>query len=271
MDRGGPEVRGRATGLLQRRVLADLARQVDQTPIPYSPDREWFTLRITVKPTPVPEPHEGGPKEDESAKSAPAKRDSSKQSKAGAAAKPAASGEAGKPKPAAPAKPLPAKTFYYTLVVFPPGESTIGSVSDEPDRVKDELRHQVRLTRPIAFLDREIAPEELIAFDPNNARYMRQYDAKPEDASCGVDWYDAVGFAAGWGSRWGWRRAISPAPTRPGWLRSGIHMRQARRRAGHRATGRWSWAAGDFTCRRKRSGKRPVEPARGRRLATEAM
>ena len=99
---------------------------MDQTPIPYSPDREWFTLRITVKPTPPSEPSEGGPKEKAGAKSTAAKPDASTESKAGATAKSAASGEAAKPQPAAPAKPPPNKTFYYTFIVFPPGESHDG-------------------------------------------------------------------------------------------------------------------------------------------------
>ena len=37
-------VHGAAGWLLRQWGQADLVRQVDQTPIPYSPDREWFTL-----------------------------------------------------------------------------------------------------------------------------------------------------------------------------------------------------------------------------------
>ena len=36
--------------------------------------------------------------------------------------------------------------------------------------------------------------EELIAFSPLYAGFMRQFDAKPADAGFGADWYDAVGF-----------------------------------------------------------------------------
>ena len=50
------------------------------------------------------------------------------------------------------------------------------------------------LTRPFALLDREITLEELIAFSPLHAGFMRQFDAKPADAGFGADWYDAVGF-----------------------------------------------------------------------------
>jgi formylglycine-generating enzyme required for sulfatase activity len=188
-------VHGAAGWLLRRWSRSDLARQVDETPIPYSPDREWFTLGITVKPTLAPEPHEGGPKERAGAKSTPAN--------AGATAKSAASGDAAKPKLAPPAKPLRNKTFYYTFIVFPPGESTIGSAGDEPERQKDEIRHRVRLTHPFALLDREIAFEELIAFHPRYEDVMGQIDAKLDDAGFGADWYDAAGFCRWLGQQMG--------------------------------------------------------------------
>ncbi len=203
-------VHGAAGWLLRLWGQGDLVRQVDETVTAYSPDREWFTLRITVKPTPSPEPREGARKEDSSAKSTPAKRDASTQSKAGATPKSAASGEAAKPKPAAPAKPPPAKTFYYTFIVFPAGESTIGSVDDEPGRFKNEVRHQVRLTRPFALLDREITFDELIAFHPRYSGIMREYDAKSEDAGFGSDWYDAAGFCRWLGQQMGLAESDQP-------------------------------------------------------------
>jgi len=202
-------VHGAAGWLLRQCGQADLVRQVDQTPIPYSPDREWFTLRITVKPTPPPEPREGGATESPGAKPAPAERDAAAKSKADAAAKSAASGAAAKPKPAAPAAPPP-KTFYYTFIVFPPGESTIGSEQDEPGPMKDEVRHRMRLTRPFALLDREITFEELIAFDPMYARFMQQFDAKPPDAGSGAHWYDAVRFCRWLGQQMGLAESDQP-------------------------------------------------------------
>ncbi len=203
-------VHGAAGWLLRQWGQADLVRQVDQTPIPYSPDREWFTLRITVKPTPPPEPREGGATESAGAKPAAARRDTSTQSKAGAAAKSATSGEAAKPKPAAPAKPPPAKTFYYTFIVFRAGESTIGSVNDEPDHRKDEVRHQVRLTRPFALLDREITFDELVAFDTGYKGLMQRFDAKPEHAGFGAHWYDSARFCRWLGQRMGLAESDQP-------------------------------------------------------------
>jgi formylglycine-generating enzyme required for sulfatase activity len=195
-------VHGAAGWLLRQWGQVEVVRQVDQTPIPYSPDREWFTLRVTVKPTPPLKPREGGRAEDASAKYTAAKRDTSTQSKAGPTAKQAASGDAANAIPTAQPAPPP-KAFYYTFIVFPPGEFTTGSVTDEPGRQKEEARHRVRLTRPFALLDREIAFEELIAFHPMYAGYMRQLDAKPEDAGFGADWYDAVGFCRWLGQQMG--------------------------------------------------------------------
>ena len=92
-------------------------------------------------------------------------------------------------KPDPPVEPLPPKTFYYTFIVFPSGSSEIGSVDDEPDRLKQrELRHAVTLTRPFALLDREVTLEELIAFEPRYAGYMKELYVRPEDAGFSADW-----------------------------------------------------------------------------------
>ena len=139
-----------ATGwLLRQWGQADVVREVDQTPEPYSLDREWFTLAITVTPKSPPKPIVKPGKEKGELES----------------------------EPEPPVEPLPRKTFHYTFIVFPSGSSEIGSVADEPDPQKDELRHAVTLTRPFALLDREVTMEELIAFEPEYARYMKQYDA----------------------------------------------------------------------------------------------
>jgi len=191
-------VHGAAGWLLRQWGQAEVARQVDQTAVPYSPDREWFTLAITVKPTAPPKPETEPSKEKAGSNSEPRKPAESPKSKPNENAKPAASSKAAsaaeKAKLEPPVEPLPAKTFYYTFVVFPAGAYDIGSVNDEPDRVKHEVRHSVTLTRPYALLDREITFEELIAFSPQYAEFMGQRDAKPVDAGFGADWYDAVGF-----------------------------------------------------------------------------
>ena len=191
-------VHGAAGWLLRQWGQAEVVRQVDHTAVPYAPDREWFTLAITVTPTAPPKPKTEPAKENAGSKSEPRKPAESRQSKPDETAKPAASSKSAAPAEKAklepPALPLPTKTFYYTFIVFPAGAYDIGSVNDEPDREKNEVRHSVTLTRPFALLDREITLEELIAFSPRYAEFMRQFDAKPADAGFGADWYDAVGF-----------------------------------------------------------------------------
>ena len=189
-----------ATGwLLRQWGQAEVVRQVDQTAVPYAPDREWFTLAITVTPAAPPKPKAEPAKDNGRSKSEPPKSAESGQSIPDETGKPAAANRSAAPAEKAklepPALPLPPKTFYYTFIVFPAGAYDIGSVNDEPGRLKSEVRHSVTLTRPFALLDREITFEELIAFSP--AEYdgdMRQFDAKTADAGYGAHWYDAVGF-----------------------------------------------------------------------------
>jgi formylglycine-generating enzyme required for sulfatase activity len=191
-------VHGAAGWLLRQWGQAEVVRQVDHTVAPYAPEREWFTLAITVTPTAPAKPKTEPAKENAGSKSEPGKPAESRQSKPDETTKPAASSKSAAPAEKAklelPVGPLPTKTFYYTLIVFPAGAYDIGSVNDEPDRQKDEVRHRITLTRPYALLDREITVEELIAFSPLYAQFMRQFDAKPADAGFGADWYDAVGF-----------------------------------------------------------------------------
>jgi formylglycine-generating enzyme required for sulfatase activity len=202
-------VHGAVGWLLRKWGRTDLVQQVEQTPVPYSPDREWFTLRITVNSTSAAEPRKRGATEDSRAKSTAAKREASAQSKAPATKKSAASGEAAKAEAGAAAATTP-KTFCYTFIVFPPGESTVGSVIDEPGRFWSEAGHRVRLTYPFAFLDREITLEELIAFHSRYAGYMREFNAKPEDAGFGADWYDSVGFCRWLGKQMGLAESDQP-------------------------------------------------------------
>ena len=209
-------VHGAAGWLLRQWGQNEIVQQVDQTPVPYSPDREWFTLAITVTPTPPPKPREEPDAEKTGTESEPAKPAEPSESQTEDTSKPAASSESAAPaeksKPEPAVEPLPPKTFYYTFIVFPAGEYTIGSVEDEPNRQKDEVRHAVKLTRPFALLDREITFKELIAFSPQYAGFMQQYDAKPADAGCGADWYDSVGFCRWLGAQMGLSEADQPYP-----------------------------------------------------------
>ena len=173
-------VHGASGWLLRYLGEKEVADRVDKIPVPYSPEREWFTLAITVKPTPPPKPK-------------PEKQDESEASESKTEESGPNQNEPLEPEP--PREPLPPKTFYYTFIVHPSGEYTISSVEDEVDRFKDnEVRHTVTLTRPFALLDREITFEELIAFSPRYAGFMEQFDAAPSDAGFGAHWYDSVAY-----------------------------------------------------------------------------
>jgi eukaryotic-like serine/threonine-protein kinase len=197
-----------ATGwLLRQWGKSEAVRQVDQTVVPYAPDREWFTLAITVRPTAPPKPKTEPVEENAGSNREPRKPAESRQSKPDETAEPAASSKSVAPaenaKVETPDEALPTKTFYYTFIVFPAGAYVIGSVNDLPDQGNDVVRHRIKPTRPYALLDREITVEELIAFSPRYAQVMRQFDAKPADAGFGVDWYDAVGFCRWLGQQTG--------------------------------------------------------------------
>jgi formylglycine-generating enzyme required for sulfatase activity len=151
-------VHGASGWLLRRWGKTELAKKVDETPVDYQPGREWFTLAINVQPNSM--------------------------------------------DPIAlldfigPHLPLPKDTFYYTFIVFPPGEYLIGSVHDEVGVVGiDEQRHPVKISRFFAMLDREITMSELIAFSPDYFRAAMQfYNSKPSDAASGTSWYASVHF-----------------------------------------------------------------------------
>jgi len=154
-------IHGAAGWLLRQWGQVDIARTIDEIPAPYSTDREWFTLAVTVTPemTPTVSP----------SATVTATSDIERT-------------------------PLPPKTFFYTFVVFSAGEYSIGSLGIEPDRRKDEVHHSIKLSRPYALLNRELTFEETVAFSTKYAGFMDQMDAKPEDSGFGFDWYDSVAF-----------------------------------------------------------------------------
>ena len=164
-------VHGATAWLLRQWGQGETVAKIDQTPTPYSPDREWFTLAIPV----------------DSAAPGPANGPGQQNGGDGVATKPTS------------------KTFYYTFVVFPAGEFQVGSPADEPERSPsawDEQLHPVKLTRPFALLDREVTLEEMIAFVPSFEPVLRQFNSQPADSGYGMGWYDSVAFC-----RWLGRKA----------------------------------------------------------------
>lgn len=196
-------VHSAAGWLLRHWGQTEIAQEIEQQEVPYSPDKEWFTLAITVTPV-SPSTQEKSESDDSNQGSDEAdnasKTDNSNGANDGDPSEKVKQDPTSKPmneNENAP-KILPERTFYYTFVVCSPGQYWIGSVDDEPARQKDELRHQIELTHPFAVLDREITMEELIAFSPDRyTGYMQQNGASPMDAGYGSSWYDSVAF-----SRW---------------------------------------------------------------------
>ena len=196
-------VHGAAGWLLRKWGQAEIVRAVDKTPVSYSVDREWFTLAITVTPTSPPNPtekpaDENAAPEAEAITATPAdgaaSRDEGTEKKDESDSTEPAKDEA---KPEPPPELLSPRTFYYTFIVLPCGESMIGSVEDEPERSLEddhERRHMVNLTRPFALLDREVTFEELIAFSPHHTGMMQRFKAQPSDAGFAPHWYDSVSF-----------------------------------------------------------------------------
>ncbi len=223
-----------ATGwLLRRWGQTEIVTRIEQTPVPYSPDREWFTLAVTVNPTPP--------------------IDSSGSTATNGVVQ--GNADATQKNETDPLKVQSPRTFYYTFIVFPAGTYLISSPPDEPERSirsNHEVRHSVLVTRPFAVLDREITMDELIVFRPQYTKIMKQYEALPSDAGYGVDWYDSVAFCRWLGGYSGIPESDQPYPS-PESLDSSLYPREPNPAAG--------WAPRNW----------PVDVSRrGFRLPTEA-
>ena len=192
-----------ATGWLLRHWRQEqLAKKVDQTPVPYAPDREWFTLEFVVPPS-------GG---DSGAGANSASRPTAQVPRRQPPVNSASGGRqppvhSSSESPAPPGMPMPpgggttneaVTKFHITFVIFPAGEYLIGSAPDEGGRNANEKRHAVKLTRPIAVSDREITWEQYNSFDhrDHHDRWEKQFvrTLTPEEPAFGVSWYEAVSY-----------------------------------------------------------------------------
>jgi serine/threonine protein kinase/formylglycine-generating enzyme required for sulfatase activity len=163
-----------ATGwLLRQWGHGEVVRRIDQTPKPYSPDREWFTLQVRCEPSRRLSPDDANG--DQSVTPADLAADKKQEI----------------------ANHPPAK-HYFTFVVFKPGTYKIGSPNDELDRSPQpmkETRHEVTITQTFAMLDREIAMGELCLFDGSYKMFKERLGIDDSCAGVGADWNDANAFA----------------------------------------------------------------------------
>jgi eukaryotic-like serine/threonine-protein kinase len=163
-----------ATGWLLRHWNQDeLARKVDQTPVPYDPQREWYTQKFEPHPPEAP-PWDVSTDDTRETQTNP------------------------KSNPGAPGKNPKLSPFFITFVVFPAGEYAIGSPEDEADRQIDEARHRITLTHPFAVSDREITSEQFNAFDNRRIHdaFEQEYghELAPQDPAVFLTWYEAVAY-----------------------------------------------------------------------------
>jgi formylglycine-generating enzyme required for sulfatase activity/tRNA A-37 threonylcarbamoyl transferase component Bud32 len=175
-------VHGASGWLLRHWGQDEMAKKVDETPVAYSPDREWFTLKI--------EPH----KPDAPARQ-PVAGDTHQPEAQARNEQTAASGPSSLALRVGVPDPAP---IYITFVVFPAGEYVIGSPDGEAVRQVDEARHRVTLTRPFAVSDREITWEQFNPFDNggHHDTWVKKFGRTltPQDPAWGVNWYEAVAY-----------------------------------------------------------------------------
>jgi formylglycine-generating enzyme required for sulfatase activity len=83
-------------------------------------------------------------------------------------------------------------SYYFTFVVFEPGECELGSPPNEGEG--DETQHRPRFTRPFAVLNREVTRGEFLAFDDWFERVSLEKSPTSACPMNGVNWFDSVRF-----------------------------------------------------------------------------
>lgn len=142
-----------ATGwLLRQWGQQSLADRVDWTPVPYVPDREWFTEVLEVRPT-----------------------------------LPAA--ETSPPHDSPPATRKWPLTFHVSV---PGTYTIGSPLDEPDRRPKEEHLREIQITHPFAVLERELTMQELIDFNPEFEAARQSYPSELSQAAHSVDWYDAV-------------------------------------------------------------------------------
>jgi len=84
--------------------------------------------------------------------------------------------------------------YYFTFVVFEPGDYDIGSPDDEAGRINDESQRVVNLPRRFAVLDREITRKEFEAFGGYKMPIDEWSPPPGNHPVVGPAWYSCVEF-----------------------------------------------------------------------------
>ena len=86
------------------------------------------------------------------------------------------------------------ETFYQTYIVIFPGEYTIGSPEYDVTRNPDEALNRVRLTRPIALLDREVTRREFEYSGVSEPSSAIQFAPTDDHPMLAPSWYESVQY-----------------------------------------------------------------------------
>jgi hypothetical protein len=176
---GSSAIHGASGWLLRHWGQDEVAKNVDEAPVAYSPDREWFVLKVEPHQTEAPTRNVDGD---------------------GAHEPEASSSQIQNPKSKI------QNPIYITFIVFSPGKYLIGSPENEARRDGIERRHQVAITRPFALSDREITWAQFSPFDADSGRnshrddWEKQYGRRLLPAFS-VNWFEAASYC-----RWLTRR-----------------------------------------------------------------
>jgi serine/threonine protein kinase/formylglycine-generating enzyme required for sulfatase activity len=189
-------IHGASGWLLRHWGQDEIAKKVDETPVAYSPDREWFTLKI--------EPHQPEP---------PARQTGAvvtHQPEASARDASVDDARETETNPKSKIQNPKLSPLYITFIVFPPGKYLIGSPDDEVQHTILDRRHSIEITRPFALSDREITWAQCSLFQASigssshHDAYEKQFGRQlsPAGPAFGVNWFEAVSYC-----RWLTRQA----------------------------------------------------------------
>ncbi|MEZ6120491.1 MAG: SUMF1/EgtB/PvdO family nonheme iron enzyme [Pirellulaceae bacterium] len=147
--------------------------KVDQTPVPYSADREWYTLAIETTPKAPDAPSEASEAMEAQTESEVEIGDADNVDGI--------------------ERHDTKTTIYLTFCVIPAGEYRIGT-EDDPTGV--EAAHLVRITRPYAVLDREITWQQYRAWNPELVHkiVLQQPQIQIQAPASYLNWSTAVEY-----------------------------------------------------------------------------